>query len=108
MKLRDEYKVLQAFRPAVKQAGSRRGLKRESRTGSADMKYLKWAATAAALLIMPTLAMAQTQVRIMWYSDGNEGNVMQDLLNRFQQQNTDIKIEFDQVPYNTILQNLPE
>src|SRR5277367_1529736 len=72
------------------------------------MKFLKWVAVAAALMIMPTLAMAQTQVRIMWYSDGNEGTVMQDLLDRFQKQNPDIKIEFDQVPYNTILQNLPQ
>ena len=48
-----------------------------------------------------------TQVRIMWYSDGNEGDVMRDLLDRFEKQNTDIKVVLDLVPYKNIVEQLP-
>jgi len=48
-----------------------------------------------------------TQVRIMWYSDGNEGDVMRDLLDRFERQNTDIKVVLDRVPFKTISEQLP-
>lgn len=48
-----------------------------------------------------------TQIRIMWYSDGNEGDVMRDLLDRFEKQNTDIKVVLDRVPYKTIAEQLP-
>ena len=43
-------------------------------------------------------AQAQTTLRMTWYSDGNEGEVMSDLLRRFEQQNKDIKVVLDQVP----------
>lgn len=48
-----------------------------------------------------------TQIRIMWYSDGNEGEVLRDLLDRFEKQNTDIKVVLDRVPYKTIVEQLP-
>jgi alpha-1,4-digalacturonate transport system substrate-binding protein len=48
-----------------------------------------------------------TEVRIMWYSDGNEGDVMRDLLDRFEKQNPDIKVMLDRVPFKTIVEQLP-
>ena len=41
----------------------------------------------AATTAMTGAAAAQTELRMMWYSDGNEGEVMQDLLTRFEQEN---------------------
>ena len=52
-------------------------------------------------------AQAQTTLRITWYSDGNEGEVMSDLLRRFEGQNKDIKVVLDQVPFKAINENLP-
>ncbi len=67
--------------------------------------------TGAALLALPLLASAParaaTELRIMWYSDGNEGDVLRDLLDRFEKINPDIKIVLDRVPYKTITDNLP-
>lgn len=53
------------------------------------------------------IALAQTTVRITWYSDGNEGEVVTDLLKRFEAQNKDIKVVLDQVPFKAINENLP-
>ena len=53
------------------------------------------------------LAQAQTTLRMTWYSDGNEGEVMSDLLKRFEEQNKDIKVVLDQVPFKAINENLP-
>ncbi len=66
-------------------------------------------ATTAGLAIglLATTAFAQTTVRIAWYSDGNEGEVVSDLLKRFEAQNQDIKVVLDQVPYKAITENLP-
>lgn len=58
-------------------------------------------------LVVAGLAQAQTTVRIAWYSDGNEGEVVSDLLKRFEAQNKDIKVVLDQVPYKAITENLP-
>jgi len=72
-------------------------------------------AGAAALLVsaaaltqfsLPALA-DPTEVRVMWYSDGNEGDVMRDLLDRFEKANPDIKVTLDRVPYKTINEQLP-
>lgn len=60
-----------------------------------------------ASLVAAGLAQAQTTVRIAWYSDGNEGEVVSDLLKRFEAQNKDIKVVLDQVPYKAITENLP-
>jgi len=76
------------------------------------------AAALAAAGILPIVstagigqAHAQTaqpvQLRIMWYSDGNEGEVLRDLLDRFEKQNTDIKVVLDRVPYKTVAEQLP-
>jgi alpha-1,4-digalacturonate transport system substrate-binding protein len=70
-------------------------------------------ASICAILAVGSLGQAHaqtaqpTQVRIMWYSDGNEGDVMRDLLDRFEKQNTDIKVVLDRVPFKTISEQLP-
>ena len=60
---------------------------------------------AATLTALP--AYAQTTLRMTWYSDGNEGEVMKDLLTRFEAKNPDIKVVLDSVPFKAINENLP-
>lgn len=63
---------------------------------------------AAIVALAPAIApAAAADLRIMWYSDGNEGEVMRDLLDRFEKANPDIKVTLDRVPYKTIVENLP-
>ena len=69
------------------------------------LKTMAVGAAAAGLLI--GTASAQTELRITWYNDGNEGQVLQDLLTRFEQQNPDIKVVLDTVAYKAILESLP-
>lgn len=52
-------------------------------------------------------AFAQTELRVTWYNDGNEGEVMQALLDRFEAANPDISVTLDVVPYQAILESLP-
>jgi alpha-1,4-digalacturonate transport system substrate-binding protein len=52
-------------------------------------------------------AFAQTELRITWYNDGNEGEVMRSLLDRFEEANPDIKVTLDVQPYKAILESLP-
>lgn len=58
-------------------------------------------------LMIGSSALAQTTVRIAWYSDGNEGEVISDLLRRFEAQNKDIRVVLDQVPFKAITETLP-
>ena len=57
------------------------------------------------------LAMAQAaqagDIRILWYSDGVEGEVMQDLVNRFMAENPDIRVTLDNVAYQVVMEQLP-
>ena len=69
-------------------------------------KMLLGCALLAASLVAGN-AQAQTTLRMTWYSDGNEGEVMTDLLERFEEQNKDIKVVLDQVPFKAINENLP-
>ena len=70
--------------------------------------WVRCIAGAAALLSLPAVALAQqSEIRIMWYSDGNEGDVVRDLLDRFEKANPDIKVNLDRVPYKTIVEQLP-
>ena len=62
------------------------------------------AASAVALLASTAHA---GDVRIMWYSDGVEGEVFQDLINRFKAQNPGINVIVDNVAYNVIKEQLP-
>ncbi len=52
-------------------------------------------------------AFAETELRMMWYNDGHEGEVMRGLLDRFEAENPDIKVTLDVVPYKAILESLP-
>ena len=69
-------------------------------------KPLLLALVSAAALCGPAYAQTTT-VRMTWYSDGAEGEVMADLLKRFEEQNKDIKVVLDQVPFKAINENLP-
>jgi len=60
-----------------------------------------------ALAMMAGTALAQTELRITWYNDGIEGEVLRDLLDRFEAENPDITVVLDNVAYNSILENLP-
>ncbi len=72
------------------------------------MRHLMRRALVAAMAaLLPAYAYAATEVHIMWYSDGNEGDVVGDLLGRFEKANPDIKVVLDRVPYKTINENLP-
>ncbi|KLK92358.1 ABC transporter substrate-binding protein [Microvirga vignae] len=62
---------------------------------------------ALALALSASVAQAATEVRIMWYSDGNEGEVLQDLVKRFEAQNPDIKVVVDNVAFGIIKDQLP-
>lgn len=62
---------------------------------------------ALALGLLAGTAAAQTTVRITWYSDGNEGEVLRDLLDRFEEANPDIDVIVDNVAYQSIVEGLP-
>ena len=63
-------------------------------------------ATAMATLFAVSPALAE-EVRIMWYSDGNEGEVMQEMLDRFMADNPDITVVLDNVSYQVVNEQLP-
>ena len=53
-------------------------------------------------------ASAQVELRMTWYDDGNEGQVMRELLDRFEAENPGITVVIDTVPYAAgIQQSLP-
>jgi alpha-1,4-digalacturonate transport system substrate-binding protein len=62
---------------------------------------------AAALALMSSTAAFAGDVRIMWYSDGVEGQVFKDLIGRFMKDNPDIHVTVDEVAYQTIKEQLP-
>src|SRR5258708_3838673 len=64
-------------------------------------------AGAAIALFAGAPARAQVELHMTWYSDGNEGEVMRDLLNRFEQKNPDVKVVMDVVAFRAINENLP-
>lgn len=60
------------------------------------------------LLSVATLgAQNDVELRIAWYNDGNEGEVLQDLLDRFMEENPNITVEVDTLSYPVIRDNLP-
>ncbi len=63
--------------------------------------------SAMALTLMTSTALAQTELRMTWYNDGSEGEVMQTILDRFEEANPDISVTLDVVPYKAILESLP-
>jgi alpha-1,4-digalacturonate transport system substrate-binding protein len=63
-------------------------------------------AALAAVLMSGTAALAG-EVRIMWYSDGVEGKVVEEQLKAFEKANPDVKIILDNVSYQIIREQLP-
>ncbi|NJO36832.1 MAG: carbohydrate ABC transporter substrate-binding protein [Rhizobiales bacterium] len=63
-------------------------------------------ATGVGLTLAATGAGAQ-ELRFMCYADGNECEVSQDIITRFEAANPDIKVIVDTVPYQAILETLP-
>ncbi|MFZ2103225.1 MAG: ABC transporter substrate-binding protein [Oricola sp.] len=70
------------------------------------MKRASTIISAFAASFLATSAYAG-DVQIMWYSDGVEGDVIQDLLNRFMKDNPDIHVTLDNVAYKVIQEQLP-
>lgn len=62
---------------------------------------------AGATLALLTSTAHAGDVRIMWYSDGVEGEVLADLMKRFMEQNPDIKVTIDNVAFGVIKEQLP-
>jgi alpha-1,4-digalacturonate transport system substrate-binding protein len=58
--------------------------------------------------ILPAQAQDAIELRITWYDDGNEGTVLRELLDRFEEANPGITIVVDTVAYSSgILEQLP-
>jgi alpha-1,4-digalacturonate transport system substrate-binding protein len=70
------------------------------------MTNLKLLGTTALVLGLAAPAMAQ-EIRFMCYSDGNECEVYEDVLSRFEAANEGVDVIVDVVPYQAILENLP-
>jgi alpha-1,4-digalacturonate transport system substrate-binding protein len=52
-------------------------------------------------------AVAAVELRYMCTGDGNECEVMREQLDRFEEQNPDITVVMDKVPYKAVLESLP-
>ncbi len=69
--------------------------------------HITLAMGVAALGLMAGNALAETELRMTWYNDGIEGEVMRGILDKFEADNPDIKVTLDVVPYKAILESLP-
>ena len=67
---------------------------------------LLFASTALALVAGLSAASA-AELRFTCYGDGNECEVMRELLDRFEAENEGITVKIDKVPYKAILESLP-
>lgn len=71
------------------------------------MKHAGKIVTAFAAALLASTSVQAGEVRVMWYSDGVEGEVIKDLLDRFMKDNPDIKVTLDNVAYKVIQEQLP-
>jgi alpha-1,4-digalacturonate transport system substrate-binding protein len=71
------------------------------------MSRLRNVTLGALALTLASTASFAGEVRILWYSDGNEGEVLQDLVKRFEAKNPDIKVVVDNVAFSVIREQLP-
>ena len=71
------------------------------------VRKLLVACSFAVTMSVSLSAFAQMQLRMVWYSDGNEGEVITDILREFEAKNPDIKVTIDQVPFKAINETLP-
>jgi alpha-1,4-digalacturonate transport system substrate-binding protein len=61
----------------------------------------------AFVLVFPAAAQdEQVELRFVWYNDGTEGDVMRELLDRFEEANPNITVTMDVLPYATVRDNL--
>ena len=70
------------------------------------MTALLSAGAVAFAMATPSVS-ADVDLRMTWYNDGIEGEVMRDLLDRFEADNPEISVTLDVVPYKAILESLP-
>jgi alpha-1,4-digalacturonate transport system substrate-binding protein len=68
---------------------------------------LAGAALGFAAFAGPAFAQAPVELRMQCYGDGNECEVTQALLDRFQAENKDVRVTMDVVPYKAIQESLP-
>lgn len=59
-----------------------------------------------ALIAAGAMSAEAGDVRVMWYSDGVEGEVIQDIVNRFMQENPGINVILDNVAYKVVQEQL--
>lgn len=71
------------------------------------MRKSKTLLAALALGLLTTTATLAGDVRIMWYSDGVEGEVLKDLLGRFMTDNPGINVILEEVSYDVVREQLP-
>lgn len=70
------------------------------------MRKMTTVLAALAVGLMTSTAALAGDVRIMWYSDGVEGEVLKDLVDRFMKDNPDIKVTIDNVAYSVVKEQL--
>ncbi|MBF2735648.1 MAG: carbohydrate ABC transporter substrate-binding protein [Betaproteobacteria bacterium AqS2] len=70
-------------------------------------RNLKAALVASALLGAAPLAAAQVELRVMYYTDGIEDQVLGEQISRFEAENPGIKVALDVVAYKQIVEGLP-
>ncbi|MBB3163425.1 alpha-1,4-digalacturonate transport system substrate-binding protein [Rhizobium laguerreae] len=71
------------------------------------MTRMKSIGAAFAAILLSSVAAHAGDVRIMWYSDGGEGEVIKDLLSRFSKANPDVNVILDEVSYDVVKEQLP-
>ncbi|OCO99936.1 MULTISPECIES: ABC transporter substrate-binding protein [unclassified Ensifer] len=71
------------------------------------MKKTRTMLAALAVGLLTSTAAIAGDVRIMWYSDGVEGEVLKDLLDRFMKENPGINVILDNVSYSVVREQLP-
>lgn len=71
------------------------------------MRKSKTLLAALALGLLTSTATMAGDVRIMWYSDGVEGEVLKDLLTRFMAENPAINVNLEEVSYDVVREQLP-
>lgn len=72
------------------------------------VKFVRALVLLLATSLLSGGALAQVELRMTWYDDGSEGQVMRSLLDRFEAANPGIRVVMDTVPYAAgIMQSLP-
>jgi alpha-1,4-digalacturonate transport system substrate-binding protein len=75
-------------------------------TRTVEEETMKTTLVATALMALMGSTALAGDVRMMWYSDGVEGEVMKDLVARFMAENPGINLILDEVPYKVVQEQL--